>query len=115
MHCMAKAKKTSSATAPPGVSSLAQRLLQVVACDSRIDSVQRAQGGDDDLAGGDRSQQSDADLPVEAERTNHRLDRMWPTLATTLSCICGGCPWCMGKLVSAHSSSDTSMITVPAR
>ena len=40
---------------------------------------------------------------------------LWPTLATTLSCTAGGCPLCMGKLVAAHSSSETSMITVPAR
>jgi hypothetical protein len=63
---------------------VAQGRLQVEACDSGIDSVQRAERGDDDFARGDRGQQADADLPVEAQRTDGGLDEV-SDLATTLS------------------------------
>ena len=73
---MANAKKTTRAIAPPMLRSWCKRRLQARRMRCRIDTVERSQRADDDLARNDGAEQADADLPVEAERTNHRLDEV---------------------------------------
>ena len=72
---MANAKKTSKAAAPPGREVLVQRLLQILAPRiGVVHAVNRSQGGDDGFARRKRGDQPDADLPVETQWLDRRLD-----------------------------------------
>ena len=112
---MAKAKKTSRATAPPGVRSWCSAFCRSSAVRIRVHAVDRPQRADDHLARGQRRDQSDADLPVEAQRLDDRLDRACPIVPARLFSMFGGLPSCSGRCASTHRTTDTSRITVPAR
>ena len=76
VHCMAKAKKIISASAPPRVMSWCRAVCRLQRLRAGIRAVERAHGADHHLARQHAGQQADADLPVEAQRRNRRLDEV---------------------------------------
>ncbi len=73
---MAKAKKIISAERAAQGHVVVEGGLQVHGLGGGVGAVESAHGGDHDFAGQHAGEQADADLPVEAERGDGRLDEV---------------------------------------
>ena len=93
----------------------AQRLLQIDDCVSPVHAVDRSQRPDDHFARGERRDQTDADLPVEAERLDHRLDCAADRARRSCSRWEAVCRSASADWPAPTGPSLTARITVPAR
>ena len=75
-HCGAKMYQTSSDSAVARLQLCGQHLADLLrGFLAALDGIDRAERGDRDFARGHARNQRDRDLPVEAERRQHRFDR----------------------------------------